>query len=630
MFFGRNIKSRFLSICWRYVVCLIAVPLSLVVFNTVAHSAQLTLAWSPNGEPDLAGYRVFSREQGQAYDFNDPAWEGWIDPGPDEPWKNEVDEDNPSCTIDLEDGATYCFVVRAFDTSENESSNSNEACWTPPTDVVLESLSISGPDSVDENTMSNYTATATFSDGSTQPATGSSSWSEGSSYASISGSGVLTTSSVNSDQTVTIVATYTFDVVTKQAQKVVVIRDVGEQPELVNLSISGPDSVYENTMSNYTATATFSDGSTQPATNSSSWSEGSSYASISGSGVLTTSSVSSNQTVAIVATYTFDVVTKQAQKEVTIVDIPGPNLPPGQPGIISPYSGEEDVLLTPELCAGYFSDPDGDAHTRTKWQVSKTNDFSSEASLILEVNSDSHLTCLTVPRMVLDEETTYYWWVRFCDSANNWSEWSEICSFKTQSLGDDVDPRNGIPDVQEVGADVDLDGNGVADSIQSNIKTVNTVVGDGQIAVKVAPGVSVEKIRSIDPGMLLDSCERPDEMPLGVIGFKVVVPNAGDSTEVSVYLSEAAPSDARWYKYDTVNGWQVHQLTVVAGFSDDRKTVFLPFEDGDYGDADGVKNGIIVDPGGVGLTYSSPSGTGGQDSGGGGGGCFVSAIIPMP
>ncbi|MBW2600783.1 MAG: hypothetical protein JRD47_02460 [Deltaproteobacteria bacterium] len=120
-------------------------------------------------------------------------------------------------------------------------------------------------------------------------------------------------------------------------------------------------------------------------------------------------------------------------------------------------------------------------------------------------------------------------------------------------------------------------------------------------------------------------------MPLGVIGFKVVVPNPGDSTEVSVYLSEAAPSDARWYKYDSVNGW-VHQLTVVSVFSDDRKTVSLLLEDGYYGDADGVKNGIIVDPGGVGLTYSSSSRTGGQDSGGGGGGggCFVSAIIPRP
>ncbi len=543
MFFGRNKKSRFLSTCWRHVVCFIAVPMSLVAFTAVAHSAHLTLAWSPNGELDLAGYRVFCCEQGQAYDYNDPAWEGWIDPDPDEPWKNEVNKDNPSCTIDLEGGVTYCFVVRAFDTSENESSNSNEACWTPPPpDIVLESLSIS----------------------------------------------------------------------------------------------SGPDSLNENSTANYEATATFSDGSTQPATNSSSWSEDSSYASISGSGVLTTSSVNSDQTVTIVATYTFDDVTKQAQKEVTIVDIPGPNLPPGQPGIISPYSGEEDVLLTVELCAGYFSDPDGDAHARTNWQASSKADDFSEAFLVLEVNSDSHLTSLTVPRMVLDEETTYYWRVRFCDSANNWSEWSEIYSFKTQSLGDDVDPKNGIPDVQEVRAGVDLDGNGIADSNQSNIKTVNTVVGDGQIAVKAAPGVSVEKIRSIDPGTLLDLGERPDDMPLGVIGFKVVVPSPGDSTEVTVYLSEAAPSDAQWYKYDSVNGWQVHKLTVVSVFSDDRKTVSLLLEDGDYGDADGVKNGIIVDPGGVGLAYSSPSETGGQGSGGitggggGGGGCFVSAIIPMP
>ncbi|MBW2318882.1 MAG: fibronectin type III domain-containing protein, partial [Deltaproteobacteria bacterium] len=214
MFFGRNIKSRFLSICWRYVVCLIAVPLSLVVFNTVAHSAQLKLAWSPNGELDLAGYNIYYTDQVSTephlYNGTD------ADQG-SSPIFVEADEvkEGDICLFvvsGLSENKTYCFTLTAVDTSENESDFADPpACWTwtPPPDDVLESLLISGPDSVYENTMSNYTATATFSDRSTQPATNNSSWSEGSSYASISGSGVLTTSSVNSNQTVTIVASYT-------------------------------------------------------------------------------------------------------------------------------------------------------------------------------------------------------------------------------------------------------------------------------------------------------------------------------------------------------------------------------------------------------------------------------------
>lgn len=119
-------------------------------------------------------------------------------------------------------------------------------------------------------------------------------------------------------------------------------------------------------------------------------------------------------------------------------------------------------------------------------------------------------------------------------------------------------------------------------------------------------------------------------MPLGVISFKLRVLNPGDSAEVTVYLSEAAPDGAQWYKYDSVNGWQAHQLTILSVFSSDRKSVTLLLENGDYGDADGVQNCIIVDPGGIGLTYSSSSGDDGGDSGAGGGsgggGCFISTI----
>ena len=40
----------------------LALILILALFTTLAHSAEVTLAWEPNTEPDLAGYRVYYKE----------------------------------------------------------------------------------------------------------------------------------------------------------------------------------------------------------------------------------------------------------------------------------------------------------------------------------------------------------------------------------------------------------------------------------------------------------------------------------------------------------------------------------------------------------------------------------------
>lgn len=89
------------------------------------YSLDLTLAWNPNSEEDLAGYKVFYHEEGQSYAYEEPAaWEG----------------SETTCTIyNLNDNTTYYFVVRAFDVWGSESGDSNEACYTPAdTSVTIE------------------------------------------------------------------------------------------------------------------------------------------------------------------------------------------------------------------------------------------------------------------------------------------------------------------------------------------------------------------------------------------------------------------------------------------------------------------------------------------------------------
>ena len=111
---------------------------------------------------------------------------------------------------------------------------------------------------------------------------------------------------------------------------------------------------------------------------------------------------------------------------------------------------------------------------------------------------------------------------------------------------------------------------------------------------------------------------KPEEMPLGLICFKLTVDNPGDIAQVTVYLSEPATTDAKWYKYDPVNGWQEYTY---ATFSADRRSVTLSLQDGGYGDADGLANGTIIDPSGAGAVTAPAAAP--APAGGGGGGCFI-------
>jgi hypothetical protein len=179
---------------------------------------------------------------------------------------------------------------------------------------ILTGLAISGPSLVDEASSSDYDAMASWDDGTTSSVAAS--WSENSAFASIDGSGVLTTSTVISNQSVTVGASYTSDGVTKTAAKTVTIVD--SVKILTGLTISGPSSVNEVSSADYDTIASWDDGTTSYVIVN--WSENSPFASINSGGLLATSTVTSEQSVTISVSYSSGGVTKTAAKTVTIVD----------------------------------------------------------------------------------------------------------------------------------------------------------------------------------------------------------------------------------------------------------------------------------------------------------------------
>lgn len=125
----------------------IIVTLLLLLSPHGAWAADVTLAWDANTESDLAGYRIFYREEGLNYDYNNPDWEGTA----------------TTCTIyGLDDHTTYYFVARAFDTSNNESGDSDEVCYRPNSPPVLNPI---GSKTVDEAHLLEFTITASDPDG---------------------------------------------------------------------------------------------------------------------------------------------------------------------------------------------------------------------------------------------------------------------------------------------------------------------------------------------------------------------------------------------------------------------------------------------------------------------------------
>jgi hypothetical protein len=173
-FFGRiHLRRDFLSSVLSF--------LGLLFFLTGSvHSAQVTLAWDPNTEPDVAGYRIY---YGLASDQ----------------YSNRIDVGNQTryTVASLVDGKTYYFTATAYDKKGNESDFSNEVVFQVPVPCTY-SVSPSGQSFTINGGPSSFNVVT--QSGCAWTAVSNASWLVITSNSSVTGNGTVNYSAVpNSD-----------------------------------------------------------------------------------------------------------------------------------------------------------------------------------------------------------------------------------------------------------------------------------------------------------------------------------------------------------------------------------------------------------------------------------------------
>ena len=173
------------------------------------------------------------------------------------------------------------------------------------------------------------------------------------------------------------------------------------------------------------------------------------------------------------------------------------------------------------------------------------------------------------------------------DGDPKWSNWSEPLTFTTARGQADVN-GNGVADDEEPGYS-DLDNDGLNDNDQPLMRVYKSRKGQSLIGINAVEGVSqINCFTSIEPESIQD--EHRPKLRYGLMVFNVTLDQIGATARFELYLPEKPRIEAKWYKYDPINGW--YEFPV----DSDGDKYYIEITDGGFGDADGVVNGIIVDP----------------------------------
>lgn len=137
LYVGSRFAARKMFHWQRFLVAAMAVTALLFFCTAMVHAAEITLAWNSNSATNLAGYRIYYKQESSGAPYNGTDINQGKSPI-DIPLSKLSDASHPQVTLTgLSQGSRYYFVATAYNTSGNESKYSNEVykdvpVWTTP------------------------------------------------------------------------------------------------------------------------------------------------------------------------------------------------------------------------------------------------------------------------------------------------------------------------------------------------------------------------------------------------------------------------------------------------------------------------------------------------------------------
>jgi subtilisin family serine protease len=184
-------------------------------------------------------------------------------------------------------------------------------------------------------------------------------------------------------------------------------------------------------------------------------------------------------------------------------------------------------------------------------------------------------------------------------------------------LVDAIDPdsdNDGAPDSSE--GDADMDDNGVPDRLDGGAATVSSDVGAISLTIEGADG-SLEEVVLL--AQAVAESTRPNMVfPYGGLQYRIIGLEAGATVSLTIRTDFVLAANAEFWKYDPIDGY--YRYPAVIGES----SVQFSLTDGAVGDEDRVADGVILDPGYIGVPVASErTAPVAASGGGGGGGCAL-------
>ena len=161
--------------------------------------------------------------------------------------------------------------------------------------------------------------------------------------------------------------------------------------------------------------------------------------------------------------------------------------------------------------------------------------------------------------------------------------------------------RDGVLDLVE-GTD-DLDNDGIPDFQDPDTARVAATTGGGEISVDLPEnehsGIVLRNVKTISDTDSSVVQENKPEFPFGLIGMDIIgINQIGGQVTITLTFPRDIPTNYKYCKYDTNNSrW----YTIPLGSNDGDNIITISLTDGGVGDGDGEPNGVITDPGGLGV-----------------------------